>query len=86
MENVQNNIHQENRALRLDMGYLSSMNAILIFLPGAIWGPERVTSWVSSLSLDSDKLLLVTAQRSKTLRFSGWRQGAHRQETPLEEH
>lgn len=48
----QDKIHREHRALDLDSGYLSSRNAILIFLPGSVWSPERVTSWVSPLSLD----------------------------------
>lgn len=55
-------IHQENRALNLDMGYLSSRSAILIFLPSSVWGPEQVSSWVSPLSLDPESRSLTSAQ------------------------
>lgn len=57
----QDKIHREHRALDLDSGYLFSRNAILIFLPGSVWGPEQVTSWVSPLSLDPNESRSLTS-------------------------
>lgn len=74
MWKCQDKIHQEHRALDLDSGYLLSRNAILVFLPVAVWGPEQVTSWVSPLSLDpNESRSLTSAQGTRRSRcLSVW--------------
>lgn len=66
MENAQNKIHQENRTLDFDSGYLLSKVANLIFLAGVSWDREQVASWISPPSLDSNESkLLTTAQKNR---------------------